>query len=144
MDKKVLIYAFALLIVAGGVGIVGAGAHIRGDFDFTKDRGERFEKMLDHKATLLGLTTEELKAELESGKTFKEIVEDQGLTKEDLKSQFQQYKLTKIEDHLSQAVADGELTQEEADEKLAKMKEKHESGSWPHKNKGWHGGFKKF
>lgn len=62
-------------------------------------------------ADALGLSVEELESALAEGKKLDEIAAEQGVAKEDLQAAMQSAQ----EDILAQAVADGVLTQEEAD-----------------------------
>jgi len=127
MNKRTAVYALSLLIVAGAIGVFSAsaheGSHFFGSRAFYKDGNpsDYTQKMISHKAEILGLSEEDLSAALESGKTFAEIMEDQGLTREDLATAKKEYMKKHLSEKLAQMVADGEITQEEADEKLAQM-----------------------
>ncbi len=68
-------------------------------------------------AKALGLSVEEFEAALASGQTVWQIAEAQGVSVEALQSAMQ----TAHADILAQAVADGTLTQEQADAMLARM-----------------------
>ncbi|MFA6272576.1 MAG: hypothetical protein WC693_05755 [Patescibacteria group bacterium] len=74
--------------------------------------GPGFEKMLDQKAEMLNLTTDELQAKLDEGKTFIEIAEEQGVTYTDI----QNYMNTQFEENLQARIDSGFLTQEQADQ----------------------------
>ena len=65
----------------------------------------------DAVAELLGLTPEELSAEREAGKSLREVAAKQGLDEEELKEALADARAEKLE----QAVADGKITQEQAD-----------------------------
>ncbi|RIK38651.1 MAG: hypothetical protein DCC55_20430 [Chloroflexi bacterium] len=66
---------------------------------------------LDILAEVLDMTTEELQAELNSGKTLLAIAEAQGLDETELQAAFE----AALGERLDQAVADGDLTQAQAD-----------------------------
>ncbi|HFB52641.1 MAG TPA: hypothetical protein ENJ48_02995 [Anaerolineae bacterium] len=70
-------------------------------------RGEFFEPVAD----LLGMSVDDLTAELKSGKTLEEIVTEQGKTMADVATVIYDTAVEK----LNQAVADGKMTQEQAD-----------------------------
>ncbi len=70
-------------------------------------------------AEVLGLTTEELQAEFEAGKRLPDLLEELGIEEADLQAAFQAARVARIE----QAVSDGELTQEQADEMLERMEQ---------------------
>lgn len=71
----------------------------------------------DGLADALDLTTDELNAELTSGKTLAEIAEAQGVSEDELAAALE----TSVKAGLEKAVADGVLTQEEADWMLSQM-----------------------
>ena len=132
MFKKISIALLVVTILAAGaVGAVYASSDKLGDVDipFAGHRGPHGGG--DHPggrtpeglAEALGMTVEELQAELEAGKTIAEIAEEQGI---DLGA----FALEQAAERLAQAVEDGKLTQEEADEKLAEIQEAIESGDF--------------
>jgi hypothetical protein len=71
----------------------------------------------DRLAEALGLTTDELNAELSSGKTLAQIAEKQGISQEELSVTLE----TTVQAGLKKAVAEGVLTQEQADSMRAHM-----------------------
>jgi len=68
-------------------------------------------------AEALGLTPDQLSAELASGKTLTQIAEAQGVSQEQLAAALE----TSVKAGLDRAVADGVLTQEQADWMLSRM-----------------------
>jgi hypothetical protein len=73
-------------------------------------------------AEKLGLTNDELYAEVNSGKTIAQIAEEKGVSRADLVAALE----TAHQTSLAQAVTDGALTQEQADSILAQMAGRHE------------------
>jgi len=73
-------------------------------------------------AETLGLTSDELTAEVSSGKTIAQIAEEKGVSRTDLVAALE----TAHSDALAQAVADGNLTQEQADSIQAQMADRYE------------------
>jgi hypothetical protein len=71
----------------------------------------------DSLANALGLTTDEINAELNSSKTLAELAEEKGLDRVALVSELE----SAHQAGLAQAVADGALTQEQADAMLGQM-----------------------
>ena len=191
MNKKTLVYALALLVVAGSVGMISASARGWGfgqgyrlhttstegfgwarhgsglstgsrqadiaakladkvssgtitqeqadkKLEFMADKAVMHEENKAELAEFLGLSVEELQAELDSGKTIKEIAEAQGISEEELKEYHQDQKLGKMQELLQQMVDAGKLTQAEADEKLAAIESGDYEGKWGHR------GFKSF
>lgn len=72
---------------------------------------------LDTVATALGITAEEVRAGIESGKTIAELASDNGTTAQAVIDAL----VADATTHINQAVTDGKLTQEEADTKLAEL-----------------------
>ena len=72
----------------------------------------------DELATVLGLSTEDLWSQLAAGKSLGEIADAQGVSRDTVADT-----LTKgLADHLADEVAEGDLTQSEADARLAEAK----------------------
>jgi hypothetical protein len=72
---------------------------------------------LETAATALGVTAEELRTELQAGKTIAEVAGEQGVDVATVVAAM----VTEAEARLAQAVTDGKLTQAEADEKAAEL-----------------------
>jgi len=161
--KKVLLSflvgAFAFTLV--GVGVVAAedlanpdnnapawGQHKMKRGQFMKNRPElseeeiaaRKEQKLQHGAEMLGISVDELKAKIESGMKFREIAEEAGITKEDMQAKMKEHAKIRMTERLNQLVADGEITQEQADKRLEQMQQLIEDGKRP--GKGHKGFFK--
>jgi hypothetical protein len=66
-------------------------------------------------AEALGMTTDELRTELESGKTLGQVADERGVDRQALVDAM----VADLKTHLDEEVAAGEHTQEEADQKLA-------------------------
>ena len=118
--KKVYILSAIALFAITLAGVTSAGF-----MRFAERNPEKFNQMIEKKADMFGLDTEEVKAHLESGKTLGEIISETGLTKEEMFERKQEY----MTDRINQMVADGELTQEQADKKLEWMESMHEKFS---------------
>ena len=73
-------------------------------------------------AEKLGLTSDELYGEVNSGKTIAQIAEEKGVSRADLIAALE----TAHQTSLAQAVTDGALTQEQADNILAQMAGRYE------------------
>lgn len=133
MFKWITVGAVAGMIVVGSFFVVDSNA-----FAQAEDGGPALEQVeqrrggpghrsagrvqdrTEHKAAvaeILGLTVEELEAAHEAGQRLDEIVEAQGLTMEEFHAEMQAIRIAQI----NQAVADGELTQEEADAMIERI-----------------------
>lgn len=81
------------------------------------DRGHGMGRGIGVLTETLGLSPEELRAAFAEGASLADIAAEQGVSTEDLKAALTQ----SMTEHLDQAVADGRLTREEADAKVAEM-----------------------
>jgi len=75
--------------------------------------------LVDATASATGLSTEDVLAELEAGKTFAEIAQAQGVSSEAIVDEFVAERAAALE----QAVNDGRITQEQADAMIEEMTE---------------------
>jgi hypothetical protein len=92
-----------------GVGIgPGFGVHV----------GMAGGKFLDAAATYLGLTEDQLRTQLESGKSLADVAQAQGKSVDGLKQAI----LNDVQTNLDQAVKDGRLTSDQRDQILADLK----------------------
>jgi len=66
-------------------------------------------------ADALDMTTDELVAEIQGGKTLEEIAEEAGVDYADVQAAVQAARQTEFRDRIQQAVDDGTITQENAD-----------------------------
>ena len=91
--------------------------HGPGDHGFR--HGLHFHK-LDAAAEYLGMTESALREQLESGKTLAQAARDRGKSVDGLVDAL----LTESKEHIAEAVKDGRLTQAEADDLIAGLKER--------------------
>jgi transposase len=147
MKKKLLIGAGVALIVLllaglGGAAFVfaqeptptfpfggrggswGRGGFGRGGFGWA--RGGMWT-MFDTAAEALGLTPEELFADLREGKSPAEIAEEQGVDVEALYDAMNAARGEAMQQALQQAVEDGRITQEQADQMLERLENRPSS-----------------
>ncbi|MGD9030256.1 MAG: hypothetical protein PVG25_10620 [Anaerolineae bacterium] len=71
--------------------------------------------MFDTGAEVLGLTPEELFAELHAGKNLQEVAEDQGVEMEAIREALDAVRDEAMRDAIEQALEDGKMSQEQAD-----------------------------
>lgn len=136
MNKKITIVSAAVLTIAAATFAVpsvfaqttstvknigrnmierGAGMH-KGPFDNTK--------FLEEQASMLGITVDDLKARMESGKSFKDIATDLGISEETLQAKMEEARTAhqaEMKAKVQQEVTDGKITQAQADERIANM-----------------------
>lgn len=91
---------------------------------------------VDELADVLGLETADLRSRLAEGATLAEIAADEGVSLADLEAAIE----AQITERLEQAVADGAITEEEADERLAGLDERIDemvNGEFPARGAGF-------
>lgn len=82
--------------------------------------GGRGGLALDEAAGLLGLTADELRTELQEGQSLAAVAEAQGVALETLVDGL----VTAAQERLAERVSSGDITQEQADERLADLQER--------------------
>lgn len=100
-----------------------------GRFGYGHDKGYNFKaksnafrgqgRNLDGVASALGLTTDQLKTDMQAGKKIQDIVTEQGMTMD----QFNQKMLELKKEAITKAVADGKMTQDQANKILQNMEQ---------------------
>jgi hypothetical protein len=102
----------------GGSGMMGGNAAwMQTMHEWMTTSGGMHTLVWDSLAKTLGLTTDELYAELNSGKTLAQLGEEKGISRADLAADLE----ATVKTGLDKAVADGALTQEQADWMLSNM-----------------------
>ncbi len=103
--KPILKYTLiAVLVVAAGISVAGV-AYAQG-----YGPGVR-----DSLAELLGLDREELRDQLQDGKTMEELAEAAGVDLEVYREEMRQSNQEKLKTRIEEALANGDITQEHAD-----------------------------
>ena len=128
--KKYLAYAVlpALAISMLGAGVVSANGWFGGNAS-PEEIAQKHETMFENRAEILGITAEELKQAWADGKKLCEIAEEQGLTQEELQERMREVKIERLQTHIQTLVADGKISQEQANEKMENMQEMFENGN---------------
>ena len=104
--KPILKYTLIglLVVVVAGVSIAGI-AYAEGDFP----------KGREALAELLGLTEDELKEQLEGGKTLEDLANEAGVDLEAFREEMQETRLAEMESRIKEALAEDEISQDQAD-----------------------------
>lgn len=82
-----------------------------------EDAAEHRSVMFEQKAALLGVSVEEMKNAWAEGKNFHELMEESGLTKDELKVRMKESMKARMAEHLQSLVDEGVITQEQADQR---------------------------
>ncbi len=81
--------------------------------------GQGYETVLTNKADILGVSVEELKEMTSNGKTFSDIAQEQGISKDELHETMKE----NMQNRVNQLVSEGIITQDQADQRLERMQE---------------------
>ena len=120
--------------VRGGNGQFENGTGIQFGMKNGEHRGEMVEKL----ANYLGISQDELRNELKSGKTLAEVAKENGKSTNDLVNFF----MSEAKEHLQTALKNGHITQQRYDEVMQNIKQRVEqmiNGKMPPKGFGMHG-----
>ncbi len=126
--KKIIVALAIGSLVAVSISWYAVGVYARGGAAQRTGRvsqpgnGWGYMQMLETKAEILGTTVRKLGEELDKGECFLEIDQEKGFTLEE----FQQRMLAAQKERLQKQVDAGLLTQEELNERLQLMEERHE------------------
>lgn len=80
-------------------------------------RGPGLREGLDAAASALGVTADELRTDLQAGKSIAQVAQEKGVNLDDVKNAI----VTEATGRIDQAVTDGKLTQEQADRAKAEL-----------------------
>jgi hypothetical protein len=109
------------LVASGEITQEQADRRLENKGEHKKQRGQK-RPGPERVAEVLGLDVEQVKADLEAGKTMKEILQANGLDRESVHEKME----AAHEARLSEQVAAGEITQEEADARRERHDKRHE------------------
>ena len=109
-------WGYGMMGGASGAGMMG-GVDVNAMHQWMSTSGGMHNIVWGGLAETLGLTQDELNAELASGKTLTQIAEAKGVSQDELAAALE----TSAKAGLDKAVADGVLTQEQADSMLSNM-----------------------
>ena len=121
--KKIIVAVVIGSLIAGTVAWYATGVYARGGRDqgLNSWSGPRYgyTQMLETRAQILGVTTEELQKELDAGKSMGDIAKEKSPTTEE----FHQKMLAAQKIHLENLVKAGVLTQEQLETRVRLMEQ---------------------
>jgi len=134
--KKTTTTFIALAVISAG--IAGAGiASAHGMFGpgpsalTPEEQAQHQQTMFEHKAELLGVSSDTVKQAWAEGKTLSDIAEEQGISEEELRSRLQDAHKQRRTEHMNTMIEQGVITQEQADQHLEVMAERMSEGGGP-------------
>ena len=86
------------------------------------DWADRMKKMFEEWADLLQISVEKVKNYWAEGKTLKEMMEAENISKEDVQKRMKEKRLEELKNQLQKLVEKGIITQEQADKRFEVMK----------------------
>lgn len=126
INKKYMGLSFVALIAVVLIGIGSASAQgiggkgVFGRSHTPEEQGQVFAE----KAEVLGITVDQFKEYWVDGKNIKDILSDMGIDEDEWRESMQEYRKTKMEEHLQELVATGIINQEQADKRVESMEER--------------------
>lgn len=121
--KKVILFVSAIVLTSGLMFANTADAKGFGQGNCSAlGLGVNLNQMLDEKASILGMSTQDLKTSMQT-KTICQIVQEKNITLTSFHDQLE----VKAAALLQQKVASGTITQAQADQLLQKMKDRHDN-----------------
>lgn len=103
---------------------IDSGKGLRGFFERRNDRREHRRDIVRHaivesSATALNISADDLRAELQAGKSIADVAAEKGVSLDTVKAQI----TSDAQARLDEAVANGKITQERADQAMTKLTE---------------------
>jgi hypothetical protein len=141
MKKKYLIYTIlpAISFAVLGAGIASACGWFGGFGNLSSDEiASRQQTMFQQEAQILGIGVDELKEDWASGKTIRQIMEEKGITQEQVQARMKELQTQQMKTFLQALVDKGVITQAQADKRLEIMQNQLQNGKM---NKGLPMGF---
>ena len=130
MKRTLLVYSFVPLM---GLGLIlGAQAAMAHGFfggNATPDEiATRQQAMFQSEATILGLSIDEVKAAWADGKTTKQVMEEKGITQEQVQSRMKDMRIQRLKTELKALVDKGVITQAQSDKRFQAMQNQIQNG----------------
>ena len=127
MTKKVLAYLVLPVMALSVVGLSSVSAHgwFGGFSNATPEEiATRQQEMFDHKAELLGVSSDTVKEAWSEGKSLIEIAEENGVSEEELKNRMVETRKARHKEFLQALVDNGVISQAQANRRLQIMDER--------------------
>lgn len=128
MNKKIIaLGSLSALAIVALIGVSSASAQgmrggwFGGEKPTTDEIAVRQTSMFEHKASVLGVSVDEVKSAWAEGKNMIELAEEKGISQEVLHEKMSALRLEEMKTNLEALVAKGVITQAQADQKLSFM-----------------------
>ncbi len=136
MKNKLLMYAIFPVIGLGLLGFNAASAHgMFGGFGSVAEMTPeqiitRQQAMFQNEAAMLGISTDDVKNGWAEGKSLIQIAADHGINKEQLQQKMKDAQIAQLRSQLDILVANGTITQAQADKRMAFVNEQVANGKF--------------
>ena len=131
IKHKIIAYAvlpiLGLSILGPGVASAMGFGWFSGSVDPDKT-ATRFQNMFQNQAQLLGISVDEVKTAWSDGKTIKQIMDERGITQEQVQARMKEAQLAQLNSQLKALVDKGIITQAQADKRLQAMQNQIQNG----------------
>lgn len=122
---KHTIATYAILPILG-LGLLGPGiAAAAGSGWFNNADpstiADHFKSMFEHKAAILGISVDDVKQAWADGKTMKELMDEEGISEEEVQARLKQERLARVTAEIQALVDNGIITQAQGDARLANV-----------------------
>ncbi|MGB0756989.1 MAG: hypothetical protein ACPGO5_00885 [Patescibacteria group bacterium] len=125
--SKYSLFALGALALFGATTFFAAASE-QAPVDPNGDRHQHMQERREHRireaSTILDVSVEDIRSAMEEGMRFPEIIESYGYDQETFRNALNDLHLEQFQAHLDEKVANGDLTQEEADEMYARAEAK--------------------
>ncbi len=141
MKKKYLIYTIlpAMAFAVLGAGIASACGWFGGIGNLSSDEiATRQQTVFQNEAQILGISVDELKEDWAEGKTIQQIMQEKGITQEQVQARMKDLQTQQMKSFLRALVDKGVITQAQADKRIQVMQNQLQNGKM---NKGLPMGF---
>jgi len=131
MKKKYLIYTIlpAMAFSVLGAGIASAYGWFGGFGNLSSDEiATRQQTIFQNEAQILGISIDELKEDWAEGKTTRQIMQEKGITEEQVQTRMKDLQTQQMRSFIQALVDKGVITQAQADKRLQVMQNQLQNG----------------
>ncbi len=136
--RKLLAYAtlpvLGLGLIGGATAVSAQGFGMFGQHATPAEMATRANEMFSEQAALLGISVDKVKEAWAQGKSFRDLAQENGITDDQLKEKMKTAALTHLKSNLDALVAQGVITQAQADARYTAMQTRITEGKG-HKGK---------
>ncbi len=133
------LFAYALLS-ATAITLIGSGiVYAQGPQswfwaqEIAEDSIVKHQEILEHKAQIMGISTEEMQENWQENKRFGKFAEDYGLDREEIMEKMAEARRNNLQERLKALIESGVISQEQADQRMEAMQDESFGGIRAHR-----------